>query len=125
MLMSSLGYVPNRPQNPEVVWLLRLCFSIIPAAFSLLGLPVLVRGPTTRTITGHNGPNHLGLWYNALPEHQMALISSSVSPAPASAPASAPALVPAAAATAAATAESRVCFRQGAERSGHSAVPAG
>ena len=38
-----------------------------------------VRGPTTWTITHditrYDGPNHLGLWYNALPEHQMALIT--------------------------------------------------
>ena len=36
-----------------------------------------VRGPTTWTITLCDGPNHLGLWYNALPEHQMSLITSS------------------------------------------------
>ena len=35
-----------------------------------------VPGPTTWTITRYDGPNHLGLWYNALPEHQMALITS-------------------------------------------------
>ena len=28
------------------------------------------------TILQHDGPDHLGLWYNALPEHQMALIAS-------------------------------------------------
>ena len=28
------------------------------------------------TILQQDGPNHLGLWYNALPEHQMALITS-------------------------------------------------
>jgi GPH family glycoside/pentoside/hexuronide:cation symporter len=42
MLMSSLGYVANQRQNSDVVWLLRLCFSIIPAAFSLLALPALL-----------------------------------------------------------------------------------
>ena len=26
-------------------------------------------------MTRYDGPNHLGLWYNALPEHQMALIT--------------------------------------------------
>ena len=35
-----------------------------------------VRGPTTWTTTRHDGPNHLGLWCDALPEHQMALITS-------------------------------------------------
>ena len=32
--------------------------------------------PQTWTILQHDGPNHLGLWYNVLPEHQMALITS-------------------------------------------------
>ena len=39
-----------------------------------------VRGPASWTITRHDGPNHLGLWYNALPEHQMALITSGCAP---------------------------------------------
>ena len=39
-----------------------------------------VRGPTKWTITRYDGPNHLGLWYNALPEHQMALITSDCAP---------------------------------------------
>ena len=30
-----------------------------------------VRDPTTRTILQQDGPNHLGLWYNALPEHKI------------------------------------------------------
>ena len=34
-----------------------------------------VRDPTTWTILQQNGPNHLGLWYNVLPEHQIALIT--------------------------------------------------
>ena len=43
MLMSSLGYVANQhPQNEDVVWLLRLCFSIIPALTGLLSLPILL-----------------------------------------------------------------------------------
>lgn len=43
MLMSSLGYVANQhPQNADVVWLLRLCFSIIPALTGLLSLPILL-----------------------------------------------------------------------------------
>jgi hypothetical protein len=43
MLMSSLGYVANQhPQNSDVVWLLRLCFSIIPAVTTLISIPVLV-----------------------------------------------------------------------------------
>ena len=32
--------------------------------------------PTTWTILQQDGPNHLGLWYNVLPEHQQALITS-------------------------------------------------
>ena len=32
--------------------------------------------PLTCTITRHDGPNHLGLSCDALPEHQMALITS-------------------------------------------------
>ena len=35
-----------------------------------------VRDPTTWPILQHDGPNHLGLLYNALPDHQMALITS-------------------------------------------------
>ena len=37
-----------------------------------------VRGPPhkTWTITRHGGPNHLGLWCDALPEHQLAVIAS-------------------------------------------------
>ena len=32
--------------------------------------------PPQHGLSSHNdGPNHLGLWYNALPEHQMALIT--------------------------------------------------
>ena len=30
----------------------------------------------TWTVLHHDGPNHLGLWYNVLPEHQMGLITS-------------------------------------------------
>ena len=32
--------------------------------------------PTTWTILQYDGPSHLGLWYNALREYQMALITS-------------------------------------------------
>ena len=43
-----------------------------------------VRGPATWTITHditrYDGPNHLGLWYNALFERQMALITSDCVP---------------------------------------------
>ena len=39
------------------------------------------RHPTTWTILQHDGPDHLGLWYNALPEHHMALITSGCAPA--------------------------------------------
>ena len=43
MLMSSMGYVANlHPQNESVVWLLRLCFSIIPAVTGLAAIPVLL-----------------------------------------------------------------------------------
>ena len=40
----------------------------------------LVRDPTTWTILQQYGPDHLGLWYCALPEHQMALITSDCAP---------------------------------------------
>ena len=43
-------------------------------------LATQVRGPTTWTITRYDGPNQLELWYNALPEHQMALITSDCAP---------------------------------------------
>ena len=36
--------------------------------------------PTAWTIIQQNGPNHLGLWYNALPGHQMGLITSGCVP---------------------------------------------
>ena len=36
--------------------------------------------PTTWTITRHGGPNHLRLWCDALPGHQMALITSDYAP---------------------------------------------
>ena len=39
-----------------------------------------VRVPTTWTILQQDGPNHLGLWYNVLPEHQIALITSGCVP---------------------------------------------
>ena len=39
-----------------------------------------VRNPTTWTILRHDGPNHLGLRYNVLPAHQMALIASGCVP---------------------------------------------
>ena len=43
MLMGSMGYVANQhPQNDEVIWVLRLCFSIVPALTGLLALPVLL-----------------------------------------------------------------------------------
>jgi GPH family glycoside/pentoside/hexuronide:cation symporter len=43
MLMGSMGYVSNmHPQNDNVIWLLRLCFSIIPAVTGLIAIPVLV-----------------------------------------------------------------------------------
>ena len=35
-----------------------------------------VQGPTTWTILQRDGPNHLGLWCNALPARQTALITS-------------------------------------------------
>ena len=31
---------------------------------------------TTRTVLQQDGPDHLGLWLNAIPEHQMAVITS-------------------------------------------------
>ena len=34
-----------------------------------------MRDPTTWTILQKDGPNYLGLWYNVLPEYQMALIT--------------------------------------------------
>ena len=43
-----------------------------------------VRGPTTWTIIRQCGPNHLGLRYNAIPEHQMSLITSGCAPCRAS-----------------------------------------
>ena len=42
--------------------------------------PEQVRDPTTWTILQHDGPDHLALWYNALPKHQMALIASGCVP---------------------------------------------
>ena len=43
MLMSSMGYVANQhPMNPDVIMLLRLCFSIIPAITAVLAIPILV-----------------------------------------------------------------------------------
>ena len=39
-----------------------------------------VRDPTKWTIKRHDGPNHLGLLCDALPEHQMALINSDRAP---------------------------------------------
>ena len=40
-----------------------------------------MRGPPTPwTILQQDGLNHLGLWYGALPEHQMALITSGCAP---------------------------------------------
>ena len=40
-----------------------------------------VRGrPTTWTVLQQDGPNHLGLRYNAMPDHQMALITSGCVP---------------------------------------------
>ena len=36
--------------------------------------------PTTWTVLQKDGSDHLGLWYNALPEHQMALITSGCVP---------------------------------------------
>ena len=33
-----------------------------------------------RLNTEYDGPDHLGLWHNALPEHQMALITSDCVP---------------------------------------------
>ena len=39
-------------------------------------LDAAVRDPTTWTILPKYCPNHLGLRYNAMPEHQMALITS-------------------------------------------------
>ena len=41
--------------------------------------PALVR-PPPNTVNRHYGPNHLGLWYDALPEHQMALITPDCAP---------------------------------------------
>ena len=32
--------------------------------------------PPTWTVFQQDGPNHLGLWYNMTPEHQMAVITS-------------------------------------------------
>ena len=35
-----------------------------------------VRDPARWTILQQDGPDHLGFWYKALPEHQVALIAS-------------------------------------------------
>ena len=36
--------------------------------------------PTIWTVLRHDGPDHLGVWYNALPGHQMALTTSGCVP---------------------------------------------
>ena len=47
---------------------------------STASIELLVRDPTTWTILQKDGPNHLGLPYNELHEHQMALITSGCVP---------------------------------------------
>ena len=37
---------------------------------------IAIAAPTTWTVLQKNGPNHLGLWYNMLPWHQMAPVTS-------------------------------------------------
>ena len=58
MLHSSLGGVESEEREHQVQW----------------------RRPARWTILQHDGPNHLGLLYNALPGHQMALIASGCVP---------------------------------------------
>ena len=43
---------------------------VVPAAYVSGLTSTAVRDPTTWTILQQYGPNHLGLWYNALPEHK-------------------------------------------------------
>ena len=47
---------------------------------ALLGIAVATGDPYRWTILQRDGPNHLGLRHNALPAHQMALITSDCAP---------------------------------------------
>ena len=51
-----------------------------PPGRSSFGAASSVRDPKTWTILQRDGPNHLGLRHNALPAHQMALITSDCAP---------------------------------------------
>ena len=44
--------------------------------FLLVVVVVVSPRPKTRAVLKHDGPDHLGLWHNALPDHQTALITS-------------------------------------------------
>ena len=57
-----------------------------PSALGLMAVYAQVRGPTTWTIIQKHGPNHLGIRYNVLPAHQMALINSGCVPSSVSPP---------------------------------------
>lgn len=46
-VLASLGYVPNQPQNPEVVSALRLMFGLVPPIFLGLAYWILRRYPIT------------------------------------------------------------------------------
>ena len=72
---SSGEQYPARAPAPE-----RAPRVAAPAASPWLGEDVAVRDLTTWTVLQNDNPNHLGLRCNALPEHQMALITSDCAP---------------------------------------------
>jgi glycoside/pentoside/hexuronide:cation symporter, GPH family len=48
--MAAIGYVPNRPQSPEVLLTIRAIFALAPAACSVLSFMIAWRYPITETV---------------------------------------------------------------------------
>ncbi|GIW45143.1 MAG: hypothetical protein KatS3mg077_2425 [Candidatus Binatia bacterium] len=49
-ILGSIGYVPNQPQTPEVVFAIKAIFALTPAVFACLAFLIAVRFPISENI---------------------------------------------------------------------------
>ncbi len=49
-ILGSIGYVPNQPQTPEVVFAIKAIFALTPAAFALLAFFIALRFPISEQV---------------------------------------------------------------------------
>jgi hypothetical protein len=49
-ILGAMGYVPNQPQTPEVVYAIKAIFALTPAAFSLIAFFIAWQYPVTESV---------------------------------------------------------------------------